>query len=116
MKAALITPIECLNYYIEMPTYPNGTGNATNLISMNRLKDEQLMVYYLNMLFEYSRSDNGHHYLIFNPNLLTRIESDKLPEIGVWIDQTGTIDKLLLNGNPISFIKESNYHIVTCAA
>lgn len=74
------------------------------------------MVYYLNMLFEYSHSDKGHHYYLLNPDLLGKFNPNDLPDIGVWVDNQGKIAQLSVNEIPVGIIAESKLQVLTCSA
>lgn len=64
LKAILVTPLDCRNYYIPLTGLPTSNKTTTN--------SSELLIFYLNNLFEFSHSSQDHYFFLLNPDLLGR--------------------------------------------
>lgn len=67
LQAVLLTPLNCRKYFIEAPQLDNSLSAPT------LLNNESLMVYYLNVFFEYGYFTNDHYFFKLRPDLLSQL-------------------------------------------
>lgn len=55
----------------------------------------------MNTLFEFSHSYGVNYFFLLNPDLLGKFNPSDLPKIGIWIDQSGRVVDLNINGQRV---------------